>query len=287
MALEVENTADSFKNKPAQKFINSIGNYIYFCAEPTVRSIVNIQNYCNKINSNATESSTGKFNTCKTFFISHAHCSYYDFGKIISINTVMWGLKIVGSINQYCISKLQSELGKYEKNFNNPEQQQKNESIPTNSQKATLGFNLDDVFNKKDKNGNNALHQAAFDNDIELIEKVLQESLGNQENEKYIFDTNKQGFTLLDIAYANHNIEVLYKVAEIFDNNDQDKQFIIYQNQQIKKASWDIWQYIARENWPHPVDMNTFLLSPESLRSGENNSSILPGDSNSLEYFKD
>ena len=184
--------------------------------------------------------------------------------QLIKANAVMCGLKVVGSINQYCISKLQSELGKYEKNCNNPEQQQKNESIPTRSEKATLDFNLDDVL-KKGQNGNNMLHQAAFNNDIEFIAKVLQESLKDKANEKHIFDTNNKGFSFFDIAYANNNIEVLYKVAEIFDNNAQDKQFTTYQNQQIKQASWDIWRHIARDDWARPVDRDKFLLSTESL----------------------
>jgi hypothetical protein len=116
-------------------------------------------------------------------------------------------------------------------------------------------------------NGNNLLHQAAFNNNVEFIEKILQENLADYKKASVIMEQpNNVSDTLLDIAYKQKNYSIIFKVAEILDNNNTSQDCTIPDGyKHMTQAEYDIGVFLNRKSShpQEPIDITKLWMPVE------------------------
>jgi hypothetical protein len=122
--------------------------------------------------------------------------------------------------------------------------------------------------------GNNLLHQAAVDNNVEFIKYILENNLSDQSKAYNIIDkVNNQGQSFLDIAFQKKNLEVIYMVAAIFDEvSTQSESSIPPEFCYMTRAQYDIGLFLNRNNqsnspveWCVPQQYLPYLKTPKLI----------------------
>ncbi len=117
------------------------------------------------------------------------------------------------------------------------------------------------------KNGNNLLHQAAFNNNVKFIGKILKENLADSTKAYAIMDqTNNIGDTFLDIAYKNKNYSIISEVASIFESTITTQDCTVPESyKHMSQAQYDIGLFLKRKysNTPEPIDITKLCMPVE------------------------